>query len=206
MIEIKAISKSFSDKKVLGELDYKFGKGLHLITGCNGSGKTTLLKILTLILKPNQGTIHFNREAVTQKNKLFLNKVSVAFSETTSFFQHLTAYENLDFFAALNNQQIDFEEFSTNYPEVNRQYLGLESVRFHKYSSGMQKKLNLLRALMLKSEILILDEPFTHLDEKACLVFKNHFEVLAKNKIILIATHRKGLFSPGLYRELELTS
>lgn len=169
---IESISLSgLKSKLVLDKINLKFINGEKvLINGSNGSGKTTFLKLLTKILEPNNGKIIFHQKL----RKSFIS------SNDRSFYARLTAFENLSFFASLDKMPRD--EFLTNYKEYGNilEIKDFEEKKFNSLSSGQKKKLAILRGLIKKPDMLVLDEPMTYLDHKT----RENFITLLNNEYI----------------------
>ena len=151
------------------------------LLGPNGAGKTTLMKILTGLIIPDEG-------------KLTMNNKSIGFvtQNERSFYWRLTGRQNLDFYGALynlnkNNKKKKISEVLSEVDLVQD-----ADKPFRLYSSGMRQKLHFARALLCDPEILLLDEPTTHIDPVA----QEGIHKLIKNKIlknrkttILLCTH-----------------
>jgi len=188
MISLQKINKRFENNIVFDDFNMSFETGVYLITGANGSGKSTLLKIISNITKPNSGSIELNNE-----REIEFNNFSYVSAEDNSFFVHLTGAENLELFSLVKGN----EKKSSDCPITTEIYNVIKPmlpVAFHSYSSGMKKKLNLYRAIMSDSEILIMDEPFSNLDRDMCLLLKKYIEKYQNSKVFLIATHREESF------------
>lgn len=152
----------FKSKLVLDDINLKIFNGEKvLINGPNGSGKTTLLKLITEILMPNNGKIIFHQKL----RKSFIS------SNDRSFYARLTAFENLSFFASLD--KIPKEQFLKNYQEYGDilDVKDFEEKKFNNLSSGQKKKLAILRGLIKKPDLLVLDEPMTYLDQRTKEIF-----------------------------------
>lgn len=169
---IESISLSgFKSKLVLDDINLKIFNGEKvLINGPNGSGKTTLLKLITEILMPNNGKIIFHQKL----RKSFIS------SNDRSFYARLTAFENLSFFASLD--KIPKEQFLKNYQEYGDilDVKDFEEKKFNNLSSGQKKKLAILRGLIKKPDLLVLDEPMTYLDQRT----KENFITLLNTEYI----------------------
>jgi ABC-2 type transport system ATP-binding protein len=163
------------------------------VLGPNGAGKTTLLKLIGGLLLPSKGKITVNGFDTLNNNTKARKSVGFVMNEERSFFWRLSAKQNLEFFAVLDEL-----------PETNISERCLELIRFvgleeHAdkpvagYSSGMKQRLALARGLMSEPEILILDEPTRTLDPIACedlVELINNRLHRDSRKTIFIATHR----------------
>lgn len=203
MLELDQVVKSFSFQKVLNDFSAVFDKGTHLIVGRNGSGKTTLLNILSGLTLVDSGTVLFNNTDIQQRKKEYLSKINIVMAGTESFFLQLTGQENLEFFSLCNNEELDLVAFAKNYPDLYSELSPLLSKEFHSFSSGMKRKLSLFRALVSQKEIILLDEPFAHLD-KGTIELVASFIGKNSDRIFIIATHRQDLFCDMTYKVWEL--
>ena len=203
MLVIKNLKKSFQNKVVISDFNAEFDKGIHLISGVNGSGKTTLLNLISSILQMDEGSIEFDGASHRYDKKKYLRSITVATSNSDSFFQQLTGLENLEFFTLANGSELNLDKLENTYPSFYKTLAPLLGRRFHTYSSGMQRKLSLFRALLQKNKIALLDEPFMHLDKSASNELLNYISN-DNDRIYIIATHRQDLFSDISYQEWKV--
>jgi ABC-2 type transport system ATP-binding protein len=156
------------------------------VLGPNGSGKTTLFKIISGMLLPDSGSVHIT----TSGNVNGPNAVGMAIVSERSFFPRLTAFENLDYFAALEN--IPRNNRPSRISDV-LQIVGLSShadVLAQKFSSGMYQRLAIARAMLRRPQLLLLDEPTRSLDPAAAEnLWQWIRESAAAHVTVMIATH-----------------
>ena len=163
------------------------------VLGPNGAGKTTLLKLMGGLLLPTEGEVVVNGVSTLAHNTAARKSVGFVMNEERSFFWRLSALQNLEFFAALDNQPAD--TLRDRCLELIH-FVGLEAHAdkpVATFSSGMKQRLALARGLLGEPEVLILDEPTRTLDPMAYEEFAGLInERLHKDsgKTILIATHR----------------
>jgi ABC-2 type transport system ATP-binding protein len=163
------------------------------VLGPNGAGKTTLLKLIGGLLLPTEGEIVVNGLDTVHHNTAARKSVGFVMNEERSFFWRLTATQNLEFFAVLDN--VSGERIRERSLELMR-FVGLEEHAdkpFSTYSSGMRQRLALARGLMGEPQILILDEPTRTLDPIASedlISLINDRLHKGSRKTIFIATHR----------------
>jgi ABC-2 type transport system ATP-binding protein len=163
------------------------------VLGPNGAGKTTLLKLIGGLLLPTEGEIVVNGFSTLDRSTEARKSVGFVMNEERSFFWRLSAMQNLEFFAALDDQPAD--TLRDRCLDLIR-FVGLEEHAdkpVSNYSSGMKQRLALARGLLGEPEVLILDEPTRTLDPIAYEEFVGLInERLHKGsgKTILIATHR----------------
>ncbi|MHA1660907.1 MAG: energy-coupling factor ABC transporter ATP-binding protein [Promethearchaeota archaeon] len=167
---------------------------IYVLTGNNGSGKTTLLRLLVGLLKPESGTIKIFNEVLSRNKKQLWKvrqKIGFLFQNPDDQLFAPTIEEDISF-GARNLKLVESEV-------KKRVKWALESVNLTEYrnfspfslSWGQKKRAALAGLLVLKPELLILDEPFANLDFKSVY---NHLEIIEKLKkegkmTILFTTH-----------------
>jgi ABC-2 type transport system ATP-binding protein len=144
--------------------DVRVGEIFSLI-GPNGAGKTTLLKILSTLLLPTTGEARVFGHDVVHEEAWARSRIALVTNTERSFYYRLSGWQNLEFFCGLYNMSR-----STVVERVRpiASALGLtETVLqrdYRTYSTGMQRKLQFLRAFILETPLLFLDEPTSSLD------------------------------------------
>ena len=162
------------------------------ILGPNGSGKTTLLRILGGLLYPTEGTATVGGFNVARHGEQVRRLVSFILNEDRSFFWRLTGFQNLEFFAALDD--LYGREFRRKaFPLLEMLALGdAAHVPVSNYSTGMRQKLAIARALLSDPAVLLLDEPTRSLDPLAAETLRDlirrHAHCNGKRTVVL-ATH-----------------
>lgn len=163
VIKALSISKSYKDKKILDNINLSLESGEVLaVVGNSGSGKSTLLKILAGIIEDFKGNIYFNKKDVTQLS--LKNRKFILMFQDDELFPHMTIFDNVAFGLKMENKSKDFIE-----KEVDK-YLKLVELSDHKdkypsqLSGGEKQRIALVRSLIVRPKMLLLDEPFTALD------------------------------------------
>jgi ABC-type Fe3+/spermidine/putrescine transport system ATPase subunit len=162
-IILKNIYKTIGKKTILNNLYLEVKQGeFHVVLGPSGEGKSTLLSIIAGLIKPDKGKIFINDQLI---NDLPPQKRNVGFVfQDYALFPHLTVYENVTY--GLRTKK----ESRRNIAETARQYLELVQLQEHqnKYpselSGGQKQRVALARALATQPQVLLLDEPLSHLD------------------------------------------
>jgi ABC-2 type transport system ATP-binding protein len=173
------------------DLEVRRGEVFGLL-GPNGAGKTTLLKIFCTLLLPTSGRAVIGGYDVVAAPSKVRQVVGYCLDTERSFYYRLTGYQNLAFFATLNN--LSSGERTRRILEVI-EVVGLDGAsdgRFMSYSKGMQQKLGLARALLTDPVVLLLDEPTKSLDPGAATAFRRFLRgTLAEKlgKTILLVSH-----------------
>ena len=160
------------------------------LLGPNGSGKTTALKLISTMLLPDAGSVRVGGFDTRRDAGEVRRQVGIAVATERSFFPRLSARENLDFFAALD--EVSRSERAQRIEEVFRD-TGLEEqsdTLVMKFSSGMYQRLGIARALVKRPSVLLLDEPTRSLDAATTAHFWTTIRALAQQQTtILLATH-----------------
>jgi ABC-2 type transport system ATP-binding protein len=160
------------------------------LLGPNGSGKTTTLKLISTMLLADAGSVRVGGFDAQREAGKVRRQVGIAVATERSFFPRLSARENLDFFAALD--EVPRRDRPRRIEEVLRD-TGLEEqadTLVMKFSSGMYQRLGLARALVKQPSVLLLDEPTRSLDAAATAHFWATISALARqNTTVFLATH-----------------
>ena len=187
-ISVRNIRKSFdSDKgrlEVIDDLNFDVADGEFVaIVGPSGCGKTTLMNIIAGFLAADSGGVHVDgalREGPNRKGVMITQQGSV--------FPWLTVRQNVLF--GLPDSVPNREALAEEYAELVG-LKGFDNNYPHELSGGMLKRAEIARALVVKPEILYMDEPFSALDALMSLRMQNELlRILAKEKhTVLLITH-----------------
>jgi ABC-2 type transport system ATP-binding protein len=166
------------------------GAEVLVLLGPNGSGKTTSLKLISTLLLPDAGSVRVGGFDARRDAREVRRQVGIAVATERSFFPRLSARENLEFFAALD--EVPRHERAQRIREVLRD-TGLEEqadILVMKFSSGMYQRLGIARALVKRPGVLLLDEPTRSLDAANTAHFWTTIRALAlQQTTVLLATH-----------------
>lgn len=178
MIRARGLERRYGDKRVLGGLDLDLPRGgFLLVTGPNGSGKTTLLRLCAGLAVPTAGELHVEAERAEIG---FLGHEPLVYRE-------LTALENLDLYGRLYHVPERRERIG-----MLLERFGLWEARNERagaFSRGMLQRLALCRALLHDPGVLVLDEPYSALDERGTELLDRQLEELREERTFLVATH-----------------
>ncbi|WP_392445235.1 ABC transporter ATP-binding protein [Sneathia vaginalis] len=173
MIEIRDLIKNFNDHYVFNNLNLDIESDkITVILGKSGCGKTTLLRLISNLEKYDSGSINTNNL-----------KFSYVFQEPR-LFPWLTVFENIQAITNLPSDEIyrmirmvDLEKFSNSYPD--------------ELSGGMKSRVSLARAFAYKPNFLLMDEPFSNLDDFTRVKMQEELLKLynKENVSILFVTH-----------------
>ena len=192
MLEVKQITKSIKDKKILSQISFEVGKGeIYGLLGPNGAGKTTTFYIIAGLINSEEGKILLLDEDISDLPMHKRSKLGIKYlPQEPSIFQGLTVYENLKGLAELSLQnQNDIKEFI----ESSIEEFGLSEIsnlKGRQLSGGQRRKVEIARTLAAKPKVILMDEPFAGIDPIAIEDIKNVLKKLVdKNIGVLITDH-----------------
>ncbi len=193
MIRARKLGRRFGEKRVLRGVDFDLGRGGCLVvTGPNGSGKTTLLRICAGLAIPSEGELSV---AATRREIGYLGHEPLVYRE-------LTALENLELYGKLYRVPERRERIG-----MLLERFGLWEVRHDRvasYSRGMTQRLALCRVLLHEPSLLVLDEPFTALDEAGADLLDAQLAELRGERTLLVSTHDPDRLAPLATARLAL--
>ena len=165
MVRLGGVIKRFGAMTALRGIDLELQRGHCLgIFGPNGAGKTTLLRILATLVRPSAGTVCIaGYDAVKEAEKV--RPLLGVLSHRTFLYSHLTASENLRFYGRMFGIQKLSERIAEVLQVVDLEAHAHQLVRT--YSRGMQQRLAIARTILHYPKLLLLDEPYTGLDQHA---------------------------------------
>jgi ABC-type multidrug transport system ATPase subunit len=185
VIEARKLGRRFGDKRVLRGVDLTVPPGgFAVVTGANGSGKTTLLRICAGLAIPTEGDLRVDAE-----------RAQIGYlAHEPLVYRELTALENLELYGRLYRV-----------PE-RRERIGMLLERFglwdarrdrvSSYSRGMTQRLALCRVLLHDPALLVLDEPYTALDEQGAELLDAQLAELRGERTFLVSTHDPARIEP----------
>jgi len=186
ILKLENVKINQGDKELLNISNFDIYKGITTLTGDNGTGKTTLLHAISQ-LKKYDGNIYFNNLKVKKSRKLY-KKISTCLQDAFQQFISLMPREEI-------SMQKDIWDHATAWQEKLLKEFDLEKEldkSLYYYSGGQRKLIQLMCLLSQKTELLLLDEPFTHLDERACSFIMDWIEENKKvaGQSFIIVSHR----------------
>lgn len=190
LIEIRGLVKTFDIRPVLRKLDLEVQRGEFVaLLGPNGSGKSTLLRLLAGLSKPTAGRIAVGGWELPKEAAAVRAQIGVV-SHKSLLYDNLSARENLLFYAALYNLTPEQAGERADYllRQVNLIKRSHSLVR--EFSRGMQQRLSIARALLHDPDVLLLDEPYTGLDQDASATLDGLLrDAFGKERTIIMTTH-----------------
>jgi heme ABC exporter ATP-binding subunit CcmA len=186
-VSIEGVWKFFGDYPALRDVSFGVDSGACLaLLGRNGAGKTTLLRILAGLSKTSKGTVKLLNEDA--RAEITRRRIGIL-GHGIGVYEELSALENLRLFANLYGME--------NPVRTANEWLertGLDRVRdglVREFSRGMRQRLAVARAFLHHPKLLLLDEPFTALDDRAIKVLQDLLHgALSEGATIIMSTHQ----------------
>lgn len=186
-VSVKGIYKNYGEVEALRDMSLDFPKGqLTSLLGPSGCGKTTLLKIIAGLLQPNQGEVFVNGQIVSEPgpDRAFV-------FQDFALMPWASVLRNVAFGLELTKVAKSERE------DIARKYIkevgldGFENSYPHELSGGMRQRVGLARALSVDSPVLLMDEPFSAVDEQTRRKFQEDLLQLVKeeSKTFIFVTH-----------------
>lgn len=188
MLEIRNVSKSYSNKQVLHHIDLQLDHGIYALLGPNGAGKSTLMNILCNQLKYEEGEVLYNTQKIAVLKKEYYKKIGYA-PQQQGLYDEFSGERFLTYMALLKN--IEKNRIRDEVARVSALVNMQEHLkqRCATYSGGMKQRILVAQALLGEPEILLFDEPTAGLDPKERVSLRKVFERLGEQHTLLIATH-----------------
>ena len=191
LFRLEDVVKRYQGRTALEVPHLELGRGITAIEGPNGAGKTTLLSILALLLRPDRGRLFFRGREVRPRDERELRRGITLVAQDAYLFD-TTVEANLAY--GLKRRGL---------PRARRQeavaraleavgLAGLARRRVRELSGGEARRVALARALVLEPEALLLDEPFTNLDQQSTAVFERVIAGLPdRGTSVILVSHQR---------------
>jgi ABC-type multidrug transport system ATPase subunit len=200
-VELSELSRRFGRRRAVWKVTLAaHARDILGLLGPNGAGKSTLIGMLATLVAPSSGTIRFGAADGSRSSAAIRARIGLLAHEL-HLYPELTARQNLTFFARLYG--LDAAQVVPGALDA----AGLTDRAdddVSSFSRGMRQRLALERALLHNPRLLLLDEPFTGLDDRAVTLVSNRLRELAANgAIVIVATHDLDL-ADGLVTRVAL--
>jgi heme exporter protein A len=197
------VSRTFGRRRALNRVSFQCRAGeIIALLGPNGAGKSTLLAVAGTLLEPTSGAVMYGEHSPRPRGAALRSRIGLL-GHDLYVYPELSASENLRFFGRLYGL-----------PDVNARVdealerAGLTGRRTDpvtSFSRGMRQRLALERALLHEPRLVLLDEPFTGLDDEATAALRNRLAALrGVGRIVLVTTHDLETIEPIIDRAVML--
>lgn len=193
MVELQGVSKSYGSTVALHPTNLRFGDNkTTALIGPSGCGKSTLLRLILRIIEPTSGQILFGSMSVTDRTALEVRRRTGYVIQDGGLFPHLTAFNNIALVArevgkderAISSRVNELAELVRIPPELLGRFPG-------ELSGGQRQRVGLMRALMLKPGVLLLDEPLAALDPMVRAALQTDLKAIFQElrATVILVTH-----------------
>ena len=187
-LELCNITHHYGDIKALDQVSFTFTPGIYALLGPNGAGKSTMMKLITMNLVPSSGEILLDGINITNLGKDYRTLIGYM-PQHQGLYDEFRADRFLAYMGALKGiRKKDIDEEITRVLAL----VNLSNCRTRKigsFSGGMKQRLLIAQAIMNDPNIIILDEPTAGHDPKERINIRNIDSQIAKDKIVIFATH-----------------
>jgi len=192
LLSLERVSKRFGFRSILENICFSLDAGeFVMLIGNNGAGKTTLLHIVSSLMRPTRGTISFRGRNRKEHLQEWLHIIG-SLSHENRLYGDLSSIDNLRLFGTLygvNELNIKIDNILE---QINLTPVARLPVR--NFSSGMTKRLMIGRLMLYQPKILILDEPYTGLDQHSFHWFQDYLQKFhQQGGTVLMVTHQLEL-------------
>lgn len=187
-LEIVNLSQNYGNKYALEKVSMILTEGIYGLLGPNGAGKSTLMNLITDNLKRSTGEILLDGKDILSMGSEY-RKLIGYMPQQQGFYEQFTPTEFLKYIGSL--KAIDSKKLKLQTDEILNK-VNLNDYRhmpLSKLSGGMRQRVLLAQALLGEPKILIFDEPSAGLDPKERINIRKLIQDIAKDKIVILATH-----------------
>ena len=187
-LTVTGVSRHYGRQRALSRVSFAAGAGEIIgLLGPNGAGKSTLLGVLSTLIAPSRGKVLYGGRPARELGAALRRRLGYL-SHDLQLYPELTAAENLEFFARLYGAARPAARVAAALAQAR--LADRAGDRTGGFSRGMRQRLALERALLHEPRLILLDEPFTGLDERSVGDFVARLRGLrAAGRIVLLATH-----------------
>ena len=189
-ISITGLTKRFGSKVALDNIDLDIPQGMFGLLGPNGAGKTTLMKIISTLLKKNDGEISICGTPVEKTRDI--RKIIGYLPQDFSMYANMTAYDALDYLSVLSGMSKSDRRIKVPETLEKVNLLDQKKTRVKSMSGGMQRRLGIAQAIIHDPRVIIVDEPTAGLDPEERVRFRNMLCEIARDRVVLLSTHIVG--------------
>jgi ABC-type multidrug transport system ATPase subunit len=201
-VVVEGVSRHFGRRRALSNISFATGAGtIAGLLGPNGAGKSTLIAVLATLLEPSAGTVRYGPNLAAQAGSALRGRIGLL-GHDLYLYPELTARENLAFFADLYH--VADPGAAADRALAQAGLSGRAGDLVSSFSRGMRQRVALERALVHDPRLVLLDEPFTGLDDASLAALVERLRDLRRHgAIVILATHdldvAEGLFDQVLF-------
>lgn len=191
MISAAGLSRSFGGRPVVEDLNFEIPEGrLFTLLGPNGAGKTTTVRLLLGLIAPDSGTATLAGLRLGPETNNRIRAMCGLLTETPGFYDRMSAWENLRFFARLYRIPESERDARLERHLRTMDLWGRRDDLVGTFSKGMKQKLAIIRTLFHEPKVIFMDEPTAGLDPEASHLMREMIARLkSEGRTIVLCTH-----------------
>lgn len=191
LIEVKSLSKNFKEVEAVKDVSFNVQNGEIVgLLGENGAGKTTTLRILATMLRPTRGTTFINGYNIVESPQNVRREIGILFGGEVGLYDRLTARENIQYFAQLNDMNEEDMQRSIDTLVDKFQMDEYIDRRVGKFSTGMKQRVAIARSIVHQPSVMLFDEPTAGLDVSATKIIHDFIlQCREEGKAIIFSSH-----------------
>lgn len=203
-VQLTDVSRHFGRRRALSKVSLTLNAGdIVGLLGPNGAGKSTLIGVLATLVTASSGEVRYGQHTAQEDGSHLRQRIGLLAHEL-HLYAELTARQNLAFFAALYGVDPDNSDRATDAALERAGLTDRADDQVLSFSRGMRQRLGLERALLHHPRLVLLDEPFTGLDDRSVGTVSTRLRQLAAGgAVVLVATHDLDL-ADGLVTRVVL--
>ncbi len=191
-IELSGLGKKFNRDWIFKGIDFTSNPSDRVaIIGPNGSGKSTLLQVISGVLSPNEGEIHFSKNNTAIAIESFFSHITIA-APYLELPEEMTLLELIKFHFSFKNK-LGFHTAEDLITSIGLNKATNKEIRY--FSSGMKQRVKLALALYSDVDCILLDEPTTNLDEQGMQWYLNLIDTMLGNRTIFVSSNQAHEYS-----------
>ena len=194
LVKISNLSKNYGDISAIRDVSFELTKGeIFGLMGPNGAGKSTLIKILSTLTRSSGGNATISGYDLNKDQNQIKKQIGVVLHHNL-LYDELTAKENLTYYLRLYGfrNKVEIEQLISEKSSQFNIYERIED-QVGTLSSGQKKRFDIIRATIHNPKLLLLDEPFSGLDQQGIEQLKDFFHSTKKTSTILFSTHNQQI-------------
>ncbi|MBM3819441.1 MAG: ABC transporter ATP-binding protein [Acidimicrobiia bacterium] len=187
-LTVEDVSRTFGRRRALSHISFRAARGAIVgLLGPNGAGKSTMIAVLATLLRPTGGSVRYGAHEAGPHGPALRSAIGVL-GHDLFLYPELTARENLAFFAGMYSALDRHAAADAALQQAGLADRGDDPVA--SFSRGMRQRVALERALIHKPRLVLLDEPFTGLDDASAAALLARLRALRDaGAIVVLATH-----------------
>lgn len=188
-IVVENLSYKYRKTKALSNINFEVTDGLIGVLGANGAGKSTLMKLITTLLKVEDGDISIDGTSYKERIDKIRGQLGYL-PQDFVVYESLTGRQLLEVLATIKTNY-NKEEMNDHIEDIIRNFDMQDYIdkKIKEYSGGMKQKLGFAQAIIGDPKVIVMDEPTVGLDPEQRNIIRNLFPVMSRERIVFVTTH-----------------